>query len=180
MSERDLDDLLLGLRDTANPLDAVAEAEARVLNRLDRTMESRPRALRAAFRSARRTMLALVAVGGVATGATATAAIAIAMPGERSRPMEFLAAPANPEQIAFSALNQSTERPSASQLSAFRVLERSSPGIRVDDARIVRASDGSQAWVIPGPARTCFGVENQEGAGTVCKSNSSVVRGGLS
>ncbi len=180
MSERDLDDLLLGLRDTANPLDALADAEARVLDRLDRTMESRPRALRAAFRSARRTVLALVAVGGVATGAAATAAIAIAGPWNDPAPIEIVADPANPDRIVFSAVARSTQRPDAQHRRIFLGLTHAAPDIRPDDARGVRTADGTQAWVIPGPTRTCFGADNDDGTGFTCTSNARVVRGGLS
>jgi len=180
MSERDLDDLLHGLLDATNPPDALGAAEARVLNRLDQTMESRPRALRAAFRSARRTMIALVAVGGVATGAAATAAIAIAMPSASEGTIEIVADPANPSRIAFTAVKQSTQEPDKRKLAIFRELTRDAPGVRPGDARGVRASDGTQAWVIPGPTRTCFGADNGDGTGYSCTSNASVIRGGLS
>lgn len=180
MSERDLDDLLYGLLDATNPPDELGAAEARVLNRLDQTMASRPRALRAAFRSARRTMLALVAVGGVATGAAGTAAIAIAMPSATEGRIEIVADPANPGRIAFSAVKRSTQQPSRSQAVIFRDLARDFPGIRPEDARGVRASDGTQAWVIPGPDRTCFGADNDDGTGYTCTSNARVIKGGLS
>jgi hypothetical protein len=180
VSERDLDDLLYGLLDATNPPDALGAAEARVLDRLDRTMESRPRALHAAFRSARRTVLALVAVGGVATGAAATAAIAIAMPSATEGRIEIVADPANPERIAFTAVKQSTQEPDQRKRALFRALARDAPGVRPDDARGVRASDGTQAWVIPGPTRTCFGADNADGTGYTCTSNASVLRGGLS
>lgn len=180
MSERDLDDLLHGMLDATNPPDALSAAEARVLNRLDQTMASRPRALQAAFRSARRTMIALVAVVGVATGAAATAAIAIAMPSATEGTIEIVADPANPSRIAFTAVKKSTQQPSRSQQAIFRDLARDSPGLRADDARGIRASDGTQAWVIPGPNRTCFGADNDDGTGYTCTSNASVIRGGLS
>lgn len=180
MSERDLDDLLYGLLDATNPPDELGAAEARVLNRLDQTMASRPRALRAAFRSARRTMLALVAVGGVATGAAGTAAIAIAMPSATEGRIEIVADPANPERIAFTAVKQSTQEPNEVQRAMFRALTRRTPGIRPEDARGVRASDGTQAWVIPGPDRTCFGAANDDGTGVTCTSNARVIKGGLS
>ncbi len=180
MSERDLDDLLHGLLDATNPPDALGAAEARVLDRLDRTMQSRPRALRAAFRSARRTVLALVAVGGVATGAAATAAIAIAMPSASEGRIEIVADPANPSRIAFSAVKQSTQPPDRRRLALFRALTRDAPGVRPEDARGVRAADGTQAWVIPGPTRTCFGADNDDGTGYTCTSNARVIRGGLS
>lgn len=179
MSERDLDDLLYGLLDATNPADELGAAEARVLNRLDQTMASRPRALRAAFRSARRTMLALVAVGGVATGAAATAAIAIAMPSAREGTIEIVADPANPSRIAFTAVKKSTQEPDKRKLVMFRELTRDAPGLRPEDARGVRASDGTQAWIIPGPTRTCFGTDNDDGTGYTCTSNASVIRGGL-
>lgn len=180
MSERDLDDLLYGLLDATNPPDALSAAEARVLNRLDQTMASRPRALRAAYRSARRTMIALVAVGGVATGAAATAAIAIAMPSASEGTIEIVADPANPERIAFTAVKQSTQEPDKRTLAMFRALSRDAPGIRPADARGIRASDGTQAWVVPGPTRTCFGADNGDGTGYTCTSNANVIRGGLS
>lgn len=180
MSERDLDDLLYGLLDATNPPDELGAAEARVLNRLDQTMASRPRALRAAFRSARRTMLALVAVGGVATGAAATAAIAIAMPSASEGTIEIVADPANPERIAFTAVKQSTQKPDRVQRVIFRELARNAPGLRLEDVRGVRASDGTQAWVLPGPTRTCFAADNDDGTGYTCASNASVIRGALS
>lgn len=183
MSERDLDDLLRGLRDTANPLDAVAEAEARVLDRLDRTMESRPRALRAAFRSARRTMLALVALGGVATGAAATAAIAAALPSSdgpaASKPSEIRAAPANPSTLPFSAVERSTQRPDGNVRRVFRALAAQHPGLQSDDARGIVAADGTQAWVLPGSSHTCFGATNREGAGYTCETNARAASGAL-
>jgi hypothetical protein len=180
MSERDLDDLLHGMLDATNPPDALGAAEARVLNRLDQTMESRPRALRAAFRSARRTMIALVAVGGVATGAAATAAIAIAMPSASEGTIEIVADPANPSRIAFTAVKESTHEPDQRTLAMFRALTRDAPGLRPGDARGVRASDGTQAWVIPGPTRTCFGADNSDGTGYTCTNNANVIRGALS
>lgn len=180
MSERDLDDLLHGLLDATNPPDALGAAEARVLDRLDRAMASRPRALRAAFRSARRTVLALVAVGGVATGAAATAAIAIAMPSAGGGPIELVADPANPERIAFRAVEQSTQVPGAAERAIFRSLARKAPDLRLEDVRGVRAADGTQAWVLPGPTRTCFGADNDDGTGFTCTSNARAIKGGLS
>lgn len=180
MSERDLDDLLYGLLDTANAPEELSAAEARVLNRLDQTMASRPRALRAAFRSARRTMLALVAVGGVATGAATTAAIAFAMPSTDEATIEVVAHPANPSQVVFSAVKRSTQQPNARERAMFRELTRDAPGVRPEDARGIHASDGTQAWVVPGPTRTCFGADNGDGTGYTCTSNANVIRGALS
>ncbi|MBF6621056.1 MAG: hypothetical protein ITG02_12610 [Patulibacter sp.] len=184
MSERDLDDLLLRLRDTANPIDAVSAAEARVLDRLDRTMESRPRALRAAFRSARRTALALVALGGVATGAAATAAIAVALPASdpapAPEPTTLTAEPANPTRLPFAAVERSAQRPGGSDRRVFAALAGQHPGMRPDDARGIVAADGTRAWVLPGRSHTCFGAANRDGTGFTCATNARAAAGALS
>ncbi len=180
MSERDLDDLLLFLRETANPADEAAASEARVLDRLDRTLASRPHALRAAFRSTRRCALALVAAAGVATGAAATAGIALALPSDPP-PSEvtFPVDPANPTRLSLSAVERSTQRPSRSFRALLERLSARTLGSDPADARGIRAQDGTQAWVLAGPGRTCFSVDNVEGSGVSCASNARAARGGL-
>lgn len=179
MPDRDIDDLLLDLREAASPAGSEAIAEARLVERLDRTFSRSDRSLRGAFRSARRTMLALVAVGGVVTGAAATGAIALAAMPSDSQRTAFAAEAANPTRVAYATVAKSTQTPSRDVKRIFGVLSQRYKDIDPANARGIKAADGTQAWVLPGTARTCFGTENADGTGYTCVSNARAAVGSL-
>lgn len=182
MRDYDLDEHLSHLRDAAAAPAQEDEIVARLVDRLDLEFElSRP-TVRDAFRGARRTLLALVAFGGVITGAAATGAIAIAADRPAPAPVQETAeaVDANPTKIAYAAVSASDRRPAGRVKALLTVAARNYDDLDIADARGITAVDGTRAWVVTGTAHTCFGAQNEDGTGYACETNALARRGALS
>ena len=183
MSERDLDDLLHGLLDAANP---PADALARVRGPRARPpgpddgVPSRVRCARpSAPRAARCSRWSPSAASRPGPQRPRRSRSRCRRPGDRT--IEIVADPANPSRRSRSPRSRRARRTRRARSAIFRALTRNgAPGVRptthVGSARPTARRPGSS----PGPTRTCFGADNDSGTGYTCTSNASVMRGGLS
>lgn len=184
MPDDHLDDLLRELRSVADPDGPGADAERRLVARLDRTLGAQDRSLRAGFRNARRAVLAIVAAAGIAAGAAGGAAVALAAGGtgaaDGAQGAELRADAANPSRVAYTAVTRSEVRPEGRTRVLLRVLARRFPDVDLAAARGIEAADGTRAWVVPGRKHTCFGAQNDDGTGYTCVANARARLGALS
>jgi hypothetical protein len=184
MPDDHLDDLLRELRSVADPDGPGVDAERRLVARLDRTLGTPDRSLRAGFATARRAVLAIVAALGILVGAAGGAAVALAANGTekpgQTQGGVVRAGSANPTTVSYAAVRRSDLRPRGRTRVLLGVVSRRFPDVDLAAARGIRAADGTRAWVVPGSKHTCFGADNTDGTGYTCVSNARARLGALS
>lgn len=77
----------------------------------------------------------------------------------------------------YNALERSQQKPTARVTENQKMLATRFPDLAGRAARGLKASDGTQAWVVSGSKHTCLGTENSEGIGYACQPNDAAFDG---